>query len=516
MSFEIGDTVGAYKIVGELGSGGMGQVFKIEHTITRRIEAIKVLMNRQPNAQEQARRFLREIQVQARLNHPNIAAVHNAFWVKDDLVMVMELVEGDSLRRLLERGPTLLGTAIEHTCQVLSALSYAHAHGIVHRDVSPANIIVTPQGVIKLTDFGLARAPNDLRVTQTGVLMGSLSYMSPEQIKGAATLDARTDIYSCGAVLYELVTGRKPFDSENAFSTMVAQVERTPTPPIEINSGMPAALNGIILKALAKEPKDRFQSADLFRDSLLSTNKILVAADEDARAVPTATDFDQFNPLLARMARPTIHSHGLQFSLAAVVLSVAVSVFSIRRPAPVLKPMVAKPAVQAPAAPSTQPIATVSDGAGAPPAGTDQSENSPAPYRINVPSEAVAVRKNAVDPARAAVTPLPRKSPPIAIPAELQIEPKVANIKPDLETSAGLGLAPPVLKPQLPKMSFSTEPLVIPDAKEKKGGNRLRKAFSAIVHPRKRKTPEAMGLAAEAMRESRPAGNSAGGQGLKP
>lgn len=515
MGFEIGDTVGAYKIVGELGSGGMGQVFKIEHTITRRIEAMKVLMNRQPNAQEQAQRFLREIQVQASLNHPNIASVHNAFWVKDDLVMVMELVEGDSLQRLLDRGPILLRTAIEHICQVLSALSYAHAHGVVHRDVSPANIIVTTQGVIKLTDFGLARAPNDLRVTQTGTLMGSLAYMPPEQIKGASTLDARTDIYSVGAVLYELVTGRKPFDSENAFSTMVAQVERMPTSPIEINSGMPPALNGIILKALAKDPKERFQSADLFRDSLLEVNKIVVATDLDAPE--TAAYVDQSKPLLARMAWATTHSRGLQSSLAAVVLSVAISLLSIRKPASVPKPIVAKPVVQQPAA-SSQPAVSVKESISPlPPAGIDQADSSSAPYRIDVPSEPVTVSKTGGDlGGRTAVRLLAKKSAPAATPADLQIEPKTAAVRSDSPAALDLSLAPPVLKPELPKDSVFTASLPVPEPIEKKSGNRLRKAFSAIVHPRKRKAPEAVGLAAEAMQDTGRVRNNAAGQGLKP
>src|SRR5712692_4933868 len=144
MSFSIGETVDAYRILQELGRGGMGRVFKVEHTITRRLEAMKVLEGGRPDAPEQAACSLREIQVQASLDHPNIAAVHNAFWVGEDLVLVMELIEGCSLRRLLEGGRMPLATALDYTCLTLAALSYAHAHAVIHRDVSLANIMMCP------------------------------------------------------------------------------------------------------------------------------------------------------------------------------------------------------------------------------------------------------------------------------------------------------------------------------------------------------------------------------------
>jgi serine/threonine-protein kinase len=268
MSFHVGDAIDAYKITGVVGAGGMGQVFEIEHTITQRVEAMKTVLYGESNTDAQAQRFLREIQAQARLNHPNIASVYTAFWVEDELVMVMELVKGETLQRVLERGSVPLVTGLDYVCQALAALAYAHAHGVVHRDVTPANLIITPDGVVKLADFGLARAPEDQRITRTGAVMGSPYYTSPEQIRGTATLDARTDIYSIGVVLYELATGQKPFHEDDAFSTMRAHVERMPVPPVEIDPALPPALNEIILTALSKEPESRFSSADLFRESL--------------------------------------------------------------------------------------------------------------------------------------------------------------------------------------------------------------------------------------------------------
>ncbi len=270
MSFQIGDTVGDYKVLSFVGRGGMGEVFRVEHTVTRRVEAMKVLPGAHSGAVEQACRFLREIRLQASLSHPNIAAVHNAFWEKDDLVMVMELVEGESLSRRLERNRIPLAEGLGYSLQTLSGLSYAHQHGVTHRDIKPANIMVTPQGTVKLTDFGLAKAPSDPRLTDSGAMVGSLHYISPEQVRGAPDLDARADIYSFGAVLYELVTGRKPFDSGNAFALMLAHTAETPPPPTELDPTLPSALDPIILRALAKNPADRFQSADEFRIALES------------------------------------------------------------------------------------------------------------------------------------------------------------------------------------------------------------------------------------------------------
>ena len=267
MSFQIGDSVEAYKIISMVGNGGMGEVFKVEHSLTRRSEAMKVLLSDRISAEEQRQRFLREIRVQASLNHPNIAAVHNAFWVGDELVMVMELVEGDSLQLLLDCGPVPIAAGLDYMCQVLTALTCAHAHGVIHRDITPANIIVTPEGKVKLTDFGLAKSPVDQSLTKSGAMMGSPHYMAPEQVRGGHA-DARTDIYAVGAILYEIATGRKAFAADCAFSTLRAHIDGTPAPPIEVDHGLPPALNDAILTALQSDPAQRFQTADQFRTAL--------------------------------------------------------------------------------------------------------------------------------------------------------------------------------------------------------------------------------------------------------
>ncbi len=273
--FRPGESVGDYRIVEPLGHGAAGRVFKVEHEITRRVEAMKVLMSGRPDQQEMAQRFLREIQVQARLDHPNIASVLNAMWVDDDLVMVMELVDGEALSQKLERGRLPLDEALGYARQTLAALEYAHARKVIHRDISTANIIVTTGGAVKLTDFGLARMEQDTRLTQNGVAVGSLHYMSPEAVKAKDQPDARSDIYSVGAVLYELATGRKVFDGDSVFTLMVAQVQQRPKPPVEVDPSLPKALSDAILKALEKDPARRFRSAGEFKEAL---ERVTIAA----------------------------------------------------------------------------------------------------------------------------------------------------------------------------------------------------------------------------------------------
>ena len=269
MTFRPGDIIGDYKIIGVLGGGGMGRVFKVEHVITRRLEAMKILLRDQANQQEFVRRFLREVQVQASLNHPNIASVHNAFLVEDDLLMVMELIEGESLASLIQRGPIPWRTAVGYACQALSALSYAHAKAITHRDIKPSNIMITPDHTVKITDFGLAKIiGEDVRLTKSGAVMGSVHYAPPEQLKGSAAIDGRGDVYSLGVVLYELVTGCKPFDGDSHFAIMCRHVADAPTPPIERCPDLPQALNDVILTSMAKTPEERLASASDFLQAL--------------------------------------------------------------------------------------------------------------------------------------------------------------------------------------------------------------------------------------------------------
>ncbi|HXM64708.1 MAG TPA: protein kinase [Terriglobales bacterium] len=291
MSEEINKRVGDYQILNELGSGGMGRVYKVRNVISDRIEAMKVLLPDLAGRQELATRFLREIKLMASLNHPNIAQLRTAFTADNQLVMIMEYVEGTTLADRLEKhGPIPVPEAVNYIGQVLDALSYAHGQHVIHRDIKPANIMVTPQGAVKLMDFGIARAGDGHSLTMTGTTLGSLGYMSPEQVKGEVT-DARSDLYSVGVSLYEMVTGQRPFRADSDFSLMTAHVKEAPKPPVELQPGLPPALNEIILMAISKDPAQRFQSADAFANALSSVSMAAAAekvAAQDASEASTA------------------------------------------------------------------------------------------------------------------------------------------------------------------------------------------------------------------------------------
>ena len=281
MSEEINQRIGDYQILNELGSGGMGRVYRVRNVISDRIEAMKVLLPNLVGQQELATRFLREIKLMASLNHPNIAQLRTAFTANNQLVMIMEYVEGSTLADRLEHGPIPVPEALNYTGAVLDALSYAHHQHVIHRDIKPANIMVTPAGAVKLMDFGIARAGDGHSLTMTGTTLGSLGYMSPEQVQGEAT-DARSDLYSVGVSLYEMVTGQRPFKADSDFSLMTAHVRELPKPPIELQPGLPPALNEIILMSIAKEPAQRFQSAEAFANALSSVTAEASAANAAA------------------------------------------------------------------------------------------------------------------------------------------------------------------------------------------------------------------------------------------
>lgn len=348
--FQVGQSIGDYVILQELGKGGFGQVYKVEHTITGRREAMKVLATGNINAAEQEERFLREIRLQASLSHPNIAAVLTAFCVNDDLALVCELLEGQSLQRLVEEHPLPRKEALDIIAQVLEALSYAHARGIIHRDISPGNIFRTGSGTVKLIDFGLAKAATDLRLTRESSPIGAAHYMSPEQIRGAQDIDARTDLYSCGVVLYELVAGKKPFEGDSAFTIMQAHTEQTPSSPSVGDPQIPAALSAIVLRALAKKPEERFQSADAFLQAIKNVQTAPVQANAH-RSLRRPV-------LVTAIAALTILIGGLIAAASTSRLRSAQSLTdkSLTVPAPP-EPVTAGPVLPAPTMPTSAPTA---------------------------------------------------------------------------------------------------------------------------------------------------------------
>ena len=276
MSFQIGESIGDYQIVGVLGAGGMGKVYKVKNLISDRIDALKILLPNLADDPELADRFIREIKVLASLNHPNIAGLRTAFRLDNQLLMVMEYVEGTTLDERTKAGPIPVPDAINYIAQALSALGYAHKHGVIHRDIKPANMMLTPDNVIKLMDFGIAKTKSDKKLTQTGTTMGSLFYMSAEQVQGNE-LDGRSDLYSIGVSLYEMVTGSRPFQGKSDFDIMVAQLQQVPQAPMQMMPDLPKALNDIIMISLEKDPAKRFQTAEAFATALGSITNSLQA-----------------------------------------------------------------------------------------------------------------------------------------------------------------------------------------------------------------------------------------------
>ncbi|MGQ9768862.1 MAG: serine/threonine protein kinase, partial [Anaerolineae bacterium] len=270
MSYQPGDRIGDYEVLAVLGAGGMGKVYKVRNTISDRVEAMKVLLPNLTEYPELGERFVREIKLQATLSHPNIAALHTAMHFENQLLMLMEFVDGITLDELVRSGPLRLEDAISYIAQVCDALAYAHAKGIIHRDLKPSNMMLTPDGTVKLLDFGIAKFAQDRSMTKTGFLVGSLPYISPEQIEGLPDIDHRTDIYSLGITLYQLVTGRVPFEADSEYSLMRKHLQEMPVPPVQLMPDVPQGLNDIILTAIEKDRSRRFQTAAAMGTALRS------------------------------------------------------------------------------------------------------------------------------------------------------------------------------------------------------------------------------------------------------
>jgi serine/threonine protein kinase len=258
----VGRRLGQYQIVQEIGRGGMAVVYRAYQPALERYVAIKVLPRELTFDPEFVARFLREAKAAARLNHPNIVTIHDVGQVDGTYFIVMEYVEGPSLTQLLEQRGTLSPEqATRIIAQVASALHYAHRQGFAHRDVKPGNILLAPDGTVKLTDFGIVKAAEGTRLTQTGKLLGTPAYMSPEQARGSG-IGYGTDIYSLGVVAYEMLSGQVPF-SGDTMAVLHAHIYEPPNLSV-----LPRGVRGVVGKALAKDPRQRYESATTFAQSL--------------------------------------------------------------------------------------------------------------------------------------------------------------------------------------------------------------------------------------------------------
>ena len=268
-----------YEIVEKVGNGGMATVYKATDKVLKRNVAVKILRDEFTTDEEFIKRFEAEAQSAARLTHPNIVSIYDVGVENNLYYIVMELIQGKTLKEIIveERGPLPWKWSVNVAIQIASALEMAHRNNIIHRDIKPHNIIITEDGIAKVTDFGIAKAVSNSTITAFGTTIGSVHYFSPEHARGGFT-DAKSDLYSLGVVMYEMVTGRVPFDADTPVSVALKHMQEKPEEPIEVNNHVPVAVNKIIMKALQKDATLRYQSAS---EMLIDLRKALKNPDGD-------------------------------------------------------------------------------------------------------------------------------------------------------------------------------------------------------------------------------------------
>ena len=292
-------TLSHYRIVSKLGAGGMGEVYLAHDTNLDRKVALKILPAEVAANSDRMDRFVQEAKAASALNHPNIITIHEIDQTDSGHFIATEFIDGGTLRDRMRIAPLKLGEVLDVAAQIAGALSAAHAEGIVHRDIKPENVMLRRDGIVKVLDFGLAKltdrylsesadtnAPTSAAIkTDSGMVMGTPTYMSPEQARGLQ-LDARTDIFSLGILIYEMVTGRRPFEGANRIEILAAILNKEPPPLARYTREAPAELERIVEKALAKEREERYQSAKDLLIDLRQLKKRLEIDTELARTTP--------------------------------------------------------------------------------------------------------------------------------------------------------------------------------------------------------------------------------------
>jgi predicted Ser/Thr protein kinase len=255
-------TFGRYEILGKLGEGAMGVVYRARDTAIGRVVALKMLSAELGAEDELHRRFEREAEAIGRLSHPNIVTVYDLGQSNGQLYMAMELLEGDDLRSLIERKVDVpLADRVRILVQICEGLAYAHSRGVVHRDIKPANIVVTADARVKILDFGLARVATRATITRKGMILGTPDYMAPEQAMGKL-VDRRSDVFSTGSVFYEFLTGEKPFKGKTLHAVLFQIIQEHPDPVLTLNPELPTRLAAVVHRMLVKDPDKRYQSLD--------------------------------------------------------------------------------------------------------------------------------------------------------------------------------------------------------------------------------------------------------------
>ncbi len=318
----IDKTISHYKIIEKLGEGGMGVVYRAEDTTLKRTVALKFLPPEMTRDSEAKARFLHEARAAAALDHPNICTIHETGDADGQTFIAMAMIEGESLRDRIAEGPLRLDEAIDLAVQVAEGLEAAHKKGIVHRDVKPGNVMVTPEGRVKIMDFGLAKSPGQARLTKTGTTTGTIAYMSPEQSRGL-DVDHRTDIWSFGVMFYEMLTGQRPFGGHYEQAVVHAILNDQPAPMTSLRTGVPMELERITSKAMAKRPEERYQTVSDMLVDLRAIGRSLAVETVTRTAGPPRE--------LGAVSGAGRWRKGLAVGAAVVVVAVAGLVWNMSR-----------------------------------------------------------------------------------------------------------------------------------------------------------------------------------------
>lgn len=303
----VGTRFGRYELIDLLGRGGMGEVYEARDTEKDRIVALKVLVDQFSSDPEYRNRFTREAHIAAQLQEPHVIPIHDWGEIEGSLYIDMRLVRGTDLRKMLKSGPAQPDLAIDIMGQIAGALDAAHAVGLIHRDIKPENVIVTSNNFAYLLDFGIAEKTGDTRLTQAGMTVGSLAYMAPERLDGRPTTGA-ADVYSLACVLYELLTGDSPFATDSMQQLLTSHLYKPPPRPSVVNPRLPASLDAIVDRGMAKEPDDRYGSAGALARA---------ASRALSGASPTSQPFAVMDPYATIAAPQSQAPTGLQHTRVA-------------------------------------------------------------------------------------------------------------------------------------------------------------------------------------------------------
>lgn len=296
---------GRYKIIEKVGGGGMADVYKAEDQVLGRTVALKILHKQFASDEGFLERFRREAQAAAKLTHPNIVSIYDVGEEGGVHFIVMEFVHGMTLKKLIQKDAPMSTEKVVHvSMQIAKAMEFAHEHEIIHRDIKPQNVIITDNGEIKVTDFGIARAGATSTMTRTGAVMGTAHYISPEQAQGNI-VGPTTDIYSLGVVMYEMATGELPFRGENPVSVALKHINDTPMPPRSVFGDIPISLEAVIIKSMAKNPNERYRSAEAVRDDLKRVIEGLPVKMVGAAMPAAGNASDMTRTMAAQNGRPS-------------------------------------------------------------------------------------------------------------------------------------------------------------------------------------------------------------------